>query len=135
MKSIEFRKALTDEWDRSGVQEGLEYAQLTDIISKAWSGMTTREYKNLKNLKKENLRDNMTNLELALNMLAEVTTTEISKARNPRGFQQSKEIAREGGSIVGNTRREIEAKTGKKVPTSQNASDLPMLEPDKKEED
>lgn len=135
LKSIEFRKALTDEWDRSGVQEGLEYAQLTDIISKAWSGMTTREYKNLKNLKKENLRDNMTNLELALNMLAEVTTTEISKARNPRGFQQSKEIAREGGSIVGNTRREIEAKTGKKVPTSQNASDLPMLEPDKKEED
>ena len=135
LKSIEFRKALTDEWDRSGVKEGLEYAQLTDIISKAWSGMTTREYKNLKNLKKENLRDNMTNLELALNMLAEVTTTEISKARNPRGFQQSKEIAREGGSIVGNTRREIEAKTGKKVPTSQNASDLPMLEPDKKEED
>lgn len=135
LKSIEFRKALTDEWDRSGVQEGLEYAQLTDIISKAWSGMTTREYKNLKNLKKENLRDNMTNLELALNMLAEVTTTEISKARNPRGFQQSKEIAREGGSIIGNTRREIEAKTGKKVPTSQNASDLPMLEPDKKEED
>lgn len=135
LKSIEFRKALTDEWDRSGVKEGLEYAQLTDIISKAWSGMTTREYKNLKNLKKENLRDNMTNLELALNMLAEVTTTEISKARNPRGFQQSKEIAREGGSIIGNTRREIEAKTGKKVPTSQNASDLPMLEQDKKEED
>ena len=135
LKSIEFRKALTDEWDRSGVKEGLEYAQLTDIISKAWSGMTTREYKNLKNLKKENLRDNMTNLELALNMLAEVTTTEISKARNPRGFQQSKEIAREGGSIIGNTRREIEAKTGKKVPTSQNASGLQMLEQDKKEED
>ena len=135
LKSIEFRKALTDEWDRSGVKEGLEYAQLTDIISKAWSGMTTREYKNLKNLKQENLRDNMTNLELALNMLAEVTTTEISKARNPRGFQQSKEIAREGGSIIGNTRREIEAKTGKKVPTSQNASGLQMLEQDKKEED
>ena len=130
LKSIEFRKALTDEWERSGVKEGMEYALLTDIISKAWSGMTTREYKNLKGLKKENLRDNMTNLELALNILAEATTTEISKARNPRGFRESKVVAQEGGSIVGKTRREIEAKTGKKVSTSQNAADLQRLTTD-----
>ena len=130
LKSIEFRKALTEEWERSGVKEGVEYALLTDIISKTWSGMTTREYKNLKGLKKENLRDNMTNLELALNMLAEATTTEISKVRNPRGFQESKVVAQEGGSIVGNTRREIEAKTGKKVTTSKNAADLQALETD-----
>ena len=128
LKSIEFRKALTDEWARSGVKEGMEYALLTDIISKAWSGMTTREYKKLKGLTKENLRDNMTNLELALNILAEATTTEISKTRNPQGVQESKVVAQEGGSIVGNTRREIEAKTGRKVSTSQNAADLQKLE-------
>lgn len=135
LKSIEFRKALTDEWERSGVKEGVEYALLTDIISKAWSGMTTREYKNLKNLKKENLRDNMTNLELALNMLAEATTTEISKSRNPNGFQESKVVAQEGGTIVGKTRQEIEAKTGRKVSTSQNANDLRQLETDKGEDE
>ncbi len=135
LKSIEFRKALTDEWERSGVKEGVEYALLTDIISKAWSGMTTREYKNLKNLKKENLRDNMTNLELALNMLAEATTTEISKSRNPNGFQESKVVAQEGGTIVGKTRQEIEAKTGRKVSTSQNANDLRQLETNKGEDE
>ena len=119
LKSIEFRKALTDEWERSGVKEGLEYASLTDIISKGWSGMTTREYKNLKGLKKENLRDNMTNMELALNMLAEATTTEISRSKNPRGFKESAVVAREGGEIVGNTRREIESKTGRSVISSR----------------
>lgn len=127
LKSIEFRKALTDEWERCGVKEGIEYASLTDIISKGWSGMTTREYKNLKGLKKENLRDNMTNMELALNMLAEATTTEISRSRNPRGFKESANVAREGGEIVGNTRREIEEKTGRSVISSRgmlnNASD------------
>ena len=134
LKSIEFRKELTDEWARSGVKEGMEYALLTDVISKAWSGMTTREYKNFKGLTKENLRDNMTNLELALNILAEATTTEISKSRNPQGFQESKVVAQEGGSIVGNTRREIEAKIGRKVSTSQNAADLQKLETDAESE-
>ena len=119
LKSIEFRKALTDEWERSGVKEGIEYASLTDIISKGWSGMTTREYKNLKGLKKENLRDNMTNMELALNMLAEATTTEISRSKNPSGFKESADVAREGGKIVGNTRREIESKTGRSVISSR----------------
>ena len=135
LKSIEFRKALTDEWARSGVKDGLEYAALTDVISQAWSGMVRhdpREYKNLKGLHKENLRDNMTNLELALNMLAEATTTEISKSRNPQGVRESKVVAQEGGPIVGNTRREIEAKTGRKVSTSQNAVDLQQLEENSK---
>ena len=128
LKSIEFRKALTDEWNRCGVKAGVEYATLTDIISKAWAGLSTKEYKKLKGLKKENLRDNMTNMELVLNMLAEATTTELSQARNPKGFQDSKAVAQEGGEIVGNTRREIEEKTGKKVISSQNAIPIRQLD-------
>jgi len=121
LKSIEVRKELTDEWKERGVKEGLEYAILTDEITKAWSGFTTKEYKDFKELKKENLRDNMTNLELVLNMLAEATTTEISKQRNPETFEQSKIIANQGGTIAGNTRKEIENKTGKNVVTNLNA--------------
>ena len=121
LKSIEIRKDLTDEWDNRGVKKGPEYAILTDEISKAWSGFTTKEYKSFKDLKKENLRDNMTNLELVLNMLAEATTTEISKEKNPETFDDSKEIARQGGTIAGNTRKEIEEKTGKKVVSKLNA--------------
>ena len=121
LKSIEIRKLLTDEWDRCGVREGIEYALLTDEIYKAWSGLTAREYKHLKGLTKENLRDNMSNLELLLGMLAEATTTELSQAKNPEGFMESRAVAREGGSIVGNTRREIESKTGKKIVSSDNA--------------
>lgn len=124
LKSIEVRKELTDEWKQRGVEEGKEFALLTDIISKAWSGNTTKEYKKLKNLKKENLRDNMTNLELVLNMLAEATTTEISKEKKPEGLDESKKIAKEGGTIAGDTRKAIEEKTGKKVVTNQNAKDL-----------
>lgn len=115
LKTIEMRKELTDEWDRAGINKGFEYAILTDEISKAWSGMSTREYKNLKGLKKENLRDNMTNLELVLNMLAEVTTTEISKNENPHGMEQSKAIAKRGGEIAGEARKNIERQTGKSV--------------------
>lgn len=121
LKSIEVRKELTDEWDKRGIKQGQEYALLTDIITKGWSGLTVKMYKNLKKLKKENLRDNMTNLELVLNMLAEATTTEISKEKNPKNFTESKIIAAEGGRIAGNTRKEIEAKTGKKIVSSLNA--------------
>ena len=124
LKSIEIRKELTDEWDTRGVKKGQEFAILTDEITKAWSGHTTKQYKNLKDLKKENLRDHMTNLELVLNMLAEATTTEISKEKNPKTFNDNKRVARQGGTIAGNTRREIEAKTGKKVVTNQNAKQL-----------
>lgn len=124
LKSIEVRKELTDEWETHGVKKGQEFAILTDEITKAWSDHTTKQYKNLKNLKKENLRDHMTNLELVLNMLAEATTTEISKEKKPKTFTDNKKIARQGGTIAGNTRREIEAKTGKKVVTSQNAKQL-----------
>lgn len=120
LKSIEIRKELTDEWEKRGVKEGLEFAILTDEITKAWTGMTTREYKNLKDLKKENLRDNMTNLELVLNMLAETATTEISKKVEPKGLDPSKKVAREGGTIAGNARKQIEKKTGKPVLTSDN---------------
>ena len=109
LKTIEVRKELTDEWDRSGVHSGFEYASLTDIISKAWSGMTTREYKNLKGLRKENLRDNMSNLELILNMLAEASATELSKQKNPRGFEESAQIAKRGGDIAGEARKQLEA--------------------------
>ncbi len=121
LKSIEVRKELTDEWKARGVAEGKEFALLTDIISKAWSGHTTQEYKKLKNIKKENLRDNMTNLELVLNMLAEATTAEISKEKKPKGLEESKKVAKQGGTIVGDTRKAIEKKTGKKVVTNQNA--------------
>lgn len=120
LKSIEIRKDLTDEWERCDVKEGLEFAILTDEITKAWTGMTTREYKNLKHLKKDNLRDNMTNLELVLNMLAETATTEISKEAKPKGLEPSKKVARDGGNIAGNTRKQIEKKTGKSVITDEN---------------
>jgi hypothetical protein len=124
LKSIEVRKELTDEWENRGVQKGQEFAILTDEITKAWSGYSTKQYKNLKNLKKENLRDHMTNLELVLNMLAEATTTEISKEKQPKSFEDNKRIAQQGGTIAGNTRREIEEKTGKKVVTPLNAKQL-----------
>jgi hypothetical protein len=115
LKSIEVRKELTDEWDKRGVKKGEEYAILTDEITKAWSGFSVKNYKKHKGLKKENLRDNMTNLELVLNMLAEATTTEISKEKKPKNFDENKIIAQQGGTIAGNTRKQIEAKTGKKV--------------------
>jgi len=127
LQAIQVRKELTDEWENRGVQKGLEYAILTDEISRAWSGMTTRQYKNLKGLKKENLRDNMTTLELVLNMLAEATTTEISKEQEPETFKENKDIARTGGKIAGNARKEIEATTGKPVITSKNAADFSNL--------
>lgn len=120
LKSIEIRKELTNEWERSGVEEGLEFAILTDEITKAWTGMTTREYKKLKGLKKDNLRDNMTNLELVLNMLAETATTEISRTEEPVGLEPSKKVARGGGEIAGNARKQIEKKTGKPVLTNKN---------------
>jgi len=122
--SIRVRNALTDEWDRRGVQKGVEYAILTDEITKAWSGMTTRKYKNLKGLKKENLRDNMSDLELVLNMLAEATTTEISKTANPKTFAENVEVAQRGGKVAGEARKNIEEETGRKVITSKNASEL-----------
>lgn len=122
--SIRIRNNLTDEWDKRGVQKGVEYAILTDEITKAWSGMKTREYKNFKGLKKENLRDNMSDLELVINMLAEATTTEISKKEQPQGFNENIKIAREGGLIAGDTRNAIEKRTGKPVITSQNAAEL-----------
>lgn len=124
LKSIEIRKGLTDEWERGGIRKGLEYAILTDEITKAWSGMTTKEYKKLKDLKKENLRDNMTNMELVLNMLAEVSTTEISQAQNPKGLEQHKKVARAGGNVAKKARKELESKTGKKVISKQNAKHL-----------
>lgn len=134
LKSIEVRKELTDEWDIRGVKKGLEYAILTDEITKAWAGLTTREYKDFKDLKKENLRDNMTNLELVLNMLAEATTTEISKEKKPSTFSESKKIANEGGTIAGNTRKEIEEKTGKGVISPLNALKLEQNEEDDNKE-
>ena len=124
LKSIEIRKELTDEWEERGIEQGKEFAVLTDIITKAWSGHNTKEYKNLKVLKKENLRDNMTNLELVLNMLAEATTTEISKEKKPTGMNENITVAKEGGTIAGDTRKAIEEKTGKKIVSSQNAKNL-----------
>jgi uncharacterized protein YukE len=124
LKSIEVRKELTDEWENRGVKKGQEFASLTDIITQAWSGNTVKEYKSLKGLKKENLRDNMTNLELVLNMLAEATTTEISKENNPLTFADNKKIAKKGGEIAGNTRKQIEEQTGKKIVSPQNAKIL-----------
>jgi len=121
LKSIEVRKELTDEWENRGVKKGQEYAILTDEITKAWSGFSVKQYKNFKSLKKENLRDNMSNLELVLNMLAEATTAEISNEKKPKTFTENKKIANQGGTIAGNTRREIEEKTGKKVVTKLNA--------------
>ena len=124
LQAIQVRKELTDEWDARGVQMGKEYAILTDEITKAWSGMNTRQYKNLKGLKKENLRDNMTTLELVLNMLAEATTTEISKQKAPEGLRENVEVARSGGKIAGDARKAIEQQTGVPVITSQNAAQL-----------
>ena len=121
LKTIEVRKDLTDEWEKRGVSKGQEYAILTDEITKAWSSFSVKQYKKHKGLKKENLRDNMSNLELVLNMLAEATTSEISKEKKPKTFTENKIIANQGGTIAGNTRKEIEAKTGKKVVTKLNA--------------
>lgn len=124
LKSIEVRKELTDEWENRGVKKGLEYAILTDEITKAWAGFTTREYKDLKDLKKESLRDNMTNLELVLNMLAETSTTELSKKAKPKTFKQSKTIAQKGGSVAGNARIDLEKKLGDSVISPLNAKEL-----------
>ena len=127
LQAIQVRKDLTDEWDKRGVKKGVEYAILTDEISKAWSGMTTREYKNLKGLKKENLRDNMSTLELVLNMLAEATTTEISKQKKPGTFEENRVVAIEGGEAAGEARNAVEKRTGKSVITSKNATQLQDL--------
>ena len=124
LKSIEVRKELTDEWKKRGYKEGAQFATLTDIITKAWSDKTTKEYKALKGLKKENLRDNMTNTELILNMLAEASTKDISVATNPRDFKESRKVARQGGNVAKVARKELESRTGKKVVTSQNAKGL-----------
>ena len=124
LQAIQVRKELTDEWDARGVQKGVEYAILTNEISRAWSGMSTRQYKNLKGLKKENLRDNMTTLELVLNMLAEATTTEISKQKAPSTFSENIAVAREGGEAAGIARKAVEARTGVPVITSKNAAQL-----------
>lgn len=127
LQAIQVRKELTDTWQDHGVKVGKEYAILTNEISKAWSGMTTREYKNLKGLKKENLRDNMSTLEIVLNMLAEATTTELTKTKNPQGLDENKKVAKDGGSIAGNARKEIEKETGQPVITSKNAIDFAKL--------
>ncbi|MBI2635856.1 Bro-N domain-containing protein [Candidatus Peregrinibacteria bacterium] len=119
LKSIEVRKLLTDEWEKRGVKQGTEFAMLTDEITLAWAGITTKQYKQLKGLKKENLRDNMTNLELVLNMLAETATTEISQKREPKTWDENRRVAREGGTVAGNARKEIESKTGKKAISSK----------------
>ena len=124
LQAIQVRKELTDEWDARGVQKGVEYAILTDEISRAWSGMSTRQYKNLKGLKKENLRDNMTTLELVLNMLAEATTTEISKQKSPGAFSENLAVAREGGEAAGIARKAVEERTGVPVITAKNAAQL-----------
>ncbi len=127
LKSIEVRKDLTDEWDERGVKKGQEYAILTDEITKAWSGMTVKGYKKFKDLKTENLRDNMSNLELVLNMLAEATTTEISKEKKPSTFNENKIIAKKGGKIAGDTRKKIEAETGKKIVSKINAKQIQQI--------
>jgi hypothetical protein len=121
LKSIEIRKELTDEWKRVGVQEGAQFATLTDIITKNWSGLTTKEYKILKGLKKENLRDNMSNTELILNMLAEASTKDISNATNPKNLEESKNVAQQGGNVAKVARKELESKTGQKVVSASNA--------------
>ena len=123
LKTIEVRKELTDEWERVGVKEASDFAILTNEITNAWSGLSVKEYKKLKNLKKENLRDNMNNVELVLNMLAEVVTKEISKKEEPKTFDESKEVAKKGGTVAGNTRKDIEKQTGKPVVTSENNLD------------
>ena len=124
MQAIQVRKELTDEWDARGVQKGVEYAILTDEISRAWSGMSTRQYKNLKGLKKENLRDNMTTLELVLNMLAEATTTQFSKDRKPTTFQENLAVAKAGGQVAGRTRKDIESQSNMPIISPKNAVQL-----------
>lgn len=124
LKSIEVRKELTDEWEKRGLKRGMDFAVLTDIITKAWSGKSIKEYKKHKSLKKENLRDHMTNLELVLNMLAEATTTEISKEKKPTSIDENKVIAEQGGTIAGNARKQIESKTGKKIVSKLNAKNI-----------
>jgi hypothetical protein len=132
LKSIEVRKELTDEWEKRGVQKGMDFAMLTDIITKAWSGKSVKQYKKHKELKKENLRDHMTNMELVLNMLAEVSTTEISQKKKPKNIDESKIVAQQGGTIAGNARKEIEAKTGKKIVSKLNAKNIIEGKPKRK---
>ena len=127
LKSIEIRKELTDEWNRTGVIEGYQYATLTDIITQEWSGFKTKEYKQFKGLKKESLRDNMTNVELILNSLAEASTTEISKQKDPSGFEENKVVAKEGGEVAKIAREQLEAKIGKTIISSKNAKDFTQL--------
>ena len=134
LKSIEVRKALTDEWDKGGIKKGLKYAILTDEITKAWAGLTTKEYKQLKNLKKENLRDNMTNMELILNMLAEASTTEIAQGENPEGLEQHKKVARRGGKVAAKARQELESESKRPVVTSLNAKSLKKKQIEEKED-
>ena len=135
IKSIEIRKELTDEWARTGVLQGMQYASLTDINTREWSGMSTKQYKQFKGLKKESLRDNMTNMEIALNMLAEASATELSKQRNPQGFNQQKRVAKDGGSVAKVARNQLEKKLGHGVITSAKASDyLPSLDSEEKKE-
>lgn len=128
LRGIEIRKELTDEWKRSGIEEHFDFAKLTNTLTKAWSGKSTREYKEYKGLKKENLRDNMTNTELALNLLAEVSTTELSRTIDPQGLKESMIVAKEGGSIAGNARKELEEKLGRKVISPSNAKDIGLLD-------
>lgn len=132
LKSIEVRKELTDEWEKRGVQKGMDFAMLTDIITKAWSGKSVKQYKKHKDLKKENLRDHMTNMELVLNMLAEVSTTEISKEKKPKTIDENKVVAQQGGTIAGNARKQIEAKTGKKIVSKLNAKNIAEGKPKRK---
>ena len=135
IRSIEVRKELTDEWRRGGMEEGVQFASLTDILTKAWSGRTTREYKNLKGLRKESLRDNMTNVELALNTLAEASATELSKQRSPQGFHENAQVAHEGGNVAMVARQQLEQSLGRSVVTAQKASDYikPIEQADAKE--
>ena len=131
IKSIEVRKELTDEWKRTGVKEGLEYASLTDIITREWSGFTTKQYKHFKGLKKENLRDNLTNLEIAFNILAEASATELSKQRDPRGFHQQSQVAKDGGSVAKAARNQLESQLGHSVISPAKASDYLLSEESK----
>ena len=128
IRGIEARKELTDEWQRAGVRAPKEFAMLTNVLTQAWSGMNTGQYKELKGLHKENLRDNMTNTELALNMLAEVSATELSKVKNPEGFEESQDVTAKGGTIAGNARRELEKALGKSIISSHNANDMKLLD-------
>jgi hypothetical protein len=131
IKSIEVRKELTDEWKRTGVHEGMEYASLTDIITHEWSGFTTKQYKRFKGLKKENLRDNMTNLEIALNILAEASATELSKQNAPKGYDAQKKVAKDGGSVAKAARNQLESKLGRSIISKAKASDYLLPNDDK----